>query len=161
MLDPKKSQAGKKTDVSRGVQKPIPRDWHEIAGFDPQTGKECPLYVDDRTIDIAGRKGMGASLELAELVPGTVQGKWLASAWRGVTDYDTEDGDETWTVYVSSPPYAYDHKRGIKVDPWEGEVFLVFADGDGLIRSYGWGKSSDDPKLPADYDQHRFGRQLL
>lgn len=163
VLDPKKSQAGKRSDGSRGVQKRIPRDWHEIQGLDPQTGsKNCPLYVDDRTMDLAARKGRGAALELAELVPNTVQGNWFASAWKGVTDYDTEEGDEAWTVYVSTPPYAYDHKRAIKVDPWEGEVFMVFADGDGLIRWYGWGKADpNNPKLPIDHDQHRFGRQLL
>jgi len=143
--------------------KRIPADWNPIDGIDPQTGGKCQLYVSTDTLKQIGKKRLqGLALEFAELVPYTVQARGLKNAWRGLTDWDGEDGDEDWIVYVSTPTYAYDHKRGVKVDPWKGEVFMVFVDEDKLIRRWGW-RSADpqNPKLPEGHDKRRFKERLI
>jgi hypothetical protein len=153
----------KEAESAGAKERLIPADWNPIEGIDPRTGKPCQLYVSTRTIKLIGQKRIeGLAKEFGELVPYTVQRRGLKSAFRGVTDRDSEQGEPDWTVYVSKPTYAYDHKRGIKVDPWKGEVFIVFVDGDGLIRWADWYEADPkNPYLPAGHDQGRFLERLI
>jgi hypothetical protein len=134
-----------------------------IQAVNPQTGvKDWTLYIRQRTLEIVGkRRQRGFALELGN----TVQQAVLAPTgiFRGVTDYDREDGEEDWLVYASRPPHAYEYKSGNQVAPWKGEeVFLVFFDGDRILQMP-WKWVSPDPKnsgLSIDFDR-RFKERLL
>jgi hypothetical protein len=149
---------------SAGAQeKPIPGDWNRINGIHPRTGKPCQYYIQTRTLSLVGKKrSKGAALELGELVPYTIQARGLKATWRGLTDWDGEEGDTDWYFIVSNPTYAYDHKSGLKCDPWKGQVFFVVTDGDLLIRWWGWCDADpDDPRLPEGHDQGRFLERIF
>jgi len=103
---------------------------------------------------------MGAASELAFTVPLALRNP--TAVFRGVTEQDGEDGDETWMIYVAVPPTAWDHRTHQERQAWKEEVFLVFVDDDGIIRRWRW-KPADakNPRLPADHDKGRFQERVL
>ncbi len=154
-------QASPRGEGHQQKQAIVPRDWSPIQGIDPITGSKCDLYVSARTVRNTADKKGGAPLELAQTVTYTIQHP--TAVFRGVTDWDTEDGDEDWLVYCAIPPFAFDLKTGRKLIPaWENEVFLVFVNGDFLIKWWMWEDADElEPRLPVGHDDNRFLEKLL
>lgn len=154
---------GRGDSGSRGKQQQVmPADCRPIEGaVDPATGKKSlTLYVRNSTIDITARKGMGHARQLAFTVVETVQNP--TGIYRGVTDDDFEEGDESWLIYGAVPPRAYDLKTGQAVSAWKGEVFLVFVDEDLVIRRWKWTNADpNNPRRPIDHNNGRFLETLI
>jgi hypothetical protein len=141
-------------------QQVVPRDSVAIDSVDPRTGKPWQLFIRMKTVEKTGKKEMrGLALELGRTVPEAVQ-KFTA-VFRGMTDYDGEDGDEDWLIYVAIPSTAYDYQTG-GTRRRKGEVFLVFVDDDREIRRWRWTDADpNDQRLPVDHDTGRFRERLL
>jgi hypothetical protein len=155
--DEKKQQLDK-GEAASPKRQPMPRDCNEVAAVNPWTGATFELYVRNGTVNKTARKGMGAAKELMYTVLHAIQKP--TAVYRGVTEFD--DGDEDWLIYVTVPPYAYDHKTGDTVRAWKGEVFLVFVDEDRVIRQWYWDDADPvNPRLPVNHDQGRFVEKLL
>jgi hypothetical protein len=139
----------------------MPRDCHAIDGIDPITRKTRHLYIRDRMIGNTGRKSKGHALELGRTVPHCLQHP--CAVFRGMTDWDGEDGDETWLIYACIPVCAYNYATGEAMPPWKDEIFLVFVDDDWIVRRYKWVKvdENDPKKLPDGHDSGRFHERLL
>jgi hypothetical protein len=136
----------------------MPRDCNAIKAVDPVTGKPGWVYVRNAKVKQTAAKGMGAAKELAYTVLDALQKP--KAVYRGVKECD--DGEEDWLCYVHVPAWAYDHKTGETRKAWKGEVFLVFVDGDLIVRRWGWDEADpNNPYLPIKHDQGRFEERLL
>ena len=132
-----------------------PADCVAIEGINPADGKQGEVFLRQAKITATAKRGMGAAKELAYLVPFTLQNP--TAIFRGVR----EEGEREWLCYCGQPPDAYNHKTGERVPPWLGQVFLVFADDDGIIYNWRWDKAdSENLRLPADHAR-RFEEQVL
>lgn len=155
---PDKEDHVEKSEDAKPVPKSMPRDCNKIDAINPFDGTTWQLFVRNRKVQETARKGMGAARELAFTVLEAVQHP--TAVYRGVTELD--DGEDDWLCYVSLPARAYDYKTANTVKAWEGEVFLVFVDGDLIVRRWSWSEAdSANPRLPINHDKGRFKEKLL
>src|SRR5262249_44641962 len=125
-----------------------------LPAYNPIDGQTCTVIVRQTTAEIIRRRGFGPAHELVEIVPPTLLRP--TAVFRGLRDRDAL----TWLCYVGLPTRAYDYTTGLRVPPWPGEVFLVFVNGERVVYTWGWEKSSpSNPHLPEDHEA-RFVEKL-
>jgi hypothetical protein len=126
----------------------------------PDDGTAIKVTLSHAKLMSVAKRGRGAVLEAAQLVPYTLQRP--EAIFRGLRqDTDEPRGSGTgWLCYCSKPVCAY-HRDGTKIAAYDNEVFLVFINADKVVYQWYWHPSDpDDPNLPADH-HNRFKERAL
>lgn len=131
------------------------RDCRPLDAIDYRTGKFRQLYVRVRKIEHTAKRGMGPARELADTV------KWAVLHPTAIFKGVREEGEKDWLCYASTPSHAYDYRTGDRVSGWKDEVFLVFANADGIIYNWRWEKADvNNPKIPEN-STSRFDEKVM
>lgn len=130
-------------------------DAYFLDAINPEKGQVFSLIVRYGKKEAVKRYGAGRTKELIEIV------SWLVlhptSIWQGLRDRNARD----WLCYVGSPNSAIDLPTGRRIPPWPGKVFLVFANAERVVYTWGWEPSDpESPQFPEGY-KTRFRRQVL
>jgi hypothetical protein len=118
-------------------------------------GSSWKVLLRNRKMDETAKRGMGAAKELGFTVT------WALMHPTAICRGIREEGESQWLCYVSRPSQAYDYRTGDCRRAWEGQVFLVFVDGDRIVYNWRWEKAAADaPELPEGYAA-RFEERVL
>jgi hypothetical protein len=121
----------------------MPSDCHPLEAINPHDGKKWKVYVRDKTMDDAVKRGPGVVRELGYTVLDAVLHP--AAIFRG----DRDEGEPDWLCYVGRPGKCYDYKTGDVRRPWPGKLFVVKFDEFRILQWFGWIRD-DNPEAHFD-----------
>ena len=123
----------------------------QIDAINPDTGRLMRVEVPKRVQDRMLHQGRGRVLEFVKVVVPSLLTP--AAVFRGIRDSDWGDGDDDGLCYSSRPTAAYDYRRGVEVNPWAGQLLLVFVNGDLQLYNWRWEfYDPDDETKPIDWE---------
>jgi hypothetical protein len=130
-------------------------DGWKLEAINPINGLLYNLAVPYGKKEAIKRHGVGRARELIEVVPGVV--RYPRAVFRGVRNRWQKQG----LCYVGLPDRAYDVNTGNRIPPWEGKVFLVFANQYLVVYTWRWEVADAAlSHLPEGY-KTRFSKKLL
>lgn len=130
------------------------RGYSSIPAVDPADESLWEVLVSHEKMDRIARRGIMHAKELAYSV------RDVLVAPRVIFQGVREEGEEDWLCYVGVPKHAFT-RTGDQILPYEGEVFLVFVNGDRVAYHWGWETSDGNaPGLPPDHE-NRFTKKVL
>jgi hypothetical protein len=124
-------------DIDPDLPATMPRDCRPFDAINPHDGKKWKVYIRDRAMDKAIKRGLGTVRELGYTVPDAVLHP--TAVFHG----DRDEGEPNWLCYVSRPENCYDYKTGDSRRAWLGEVFVVKFDEFRILQWFGWMKDEN------------------
>ena len=142
-----------------GKAQPTRRSQLAVKAVNPRDGSIWSVTISHARLQAAARRSSGQLKEAAYLVPMVLQSP--SAVFRGLLrEEDEPKAGEGWLCYCGVPQRAY-RQDGSVTDPWPGEVFLVFVNGDRIAYNWYWTRCSrEDASLPEE-DDTRFKERLL
>ena len=135
------------------------RQYITIAALDPETGKPCEVVISYDRMQAVARRSRGQAKECGFVVPMILQQP--SAVFQGLRrDEDEDRKGYGWRCYCGIPEHAY-LADGTPIRPYEGQVYLVFVNDEGVAYNWRWEQGDpENPSLPIDH-QTRFRERLL
>lgn len=134
-----------------------------LEAVNPDDGKLYTVKLNHRRMQQMTRRGIGAVLEMAHVVPEVLTNpKAIFEGLRRDEDekYDN-DYSIGWLCYVGIPSLAY-CSDGREVESWENEMFLVYINDEKVVYNWRWEKAVvDDIDVWSQGPQRRFEKRVL
>ncbi len=130
-----------------------------IEAVDPVHGKKCSVQISYSRLQTVARRSMSHAGDAAYNVPAVLQRP--RAVFEGLRSDEDEDARGAgWRCYCGIPTHSY-RADGREAPPFEGQVFLVFVNHEGVAYNWRWERSDPgDRSLPIDY-RDRFRKRLL
>ncbi len=124
-----------------------------IEALHPTQDCLCEYHVDNADRDVKN-KGVGRIRELYLVVPQVLLHP--TAVYRGLPSRGAD-----WLCYAGLPDRAFDYRTGLRIPPWQGEVFLVYINASLFVYNWRW-ETADliSAGLPAESDPTRYSTKV-
>ena len=136
------------------------REGISLKAIDPSDGKlRATVQISFDRMQAVGRRSLGHASECGYIVPMILEHP--AAIFEGLCREEDEDTrGYGWRCYCGVPDRSY-RSDGTAAPPYEGQVYLVFVNDQGIAYNWRWEKcDAGDPGLPRDHEL-RFRKRRL
>lgn len=124
------------------------RECTSIDAICPYCGRHWEVLVSAKLIEITGKKGRRAVLELTELVRSGLLN--IENLFRGIRDDAKSVDDDGWFCYTSKPEFSYNQTGG-RTPRRANQIFVVYVTDERLVYNWAWIKCELGTMLPVDH----------
>jgi hypothetical protein len=135
------------------------RKYLKLQAVEPRDRSWTEVLVSYDRMQVVARRSMAHAKECGLIVPMILQEP--TAVFEGLRQDEDEDRQGYgWRCYCGIPAQAY-HSDGTERPPYEGQVYLVFVNDEGVAYNWRWELADPvDPQLP-QHHASRFHTRLL
>jgi hypothetical protein len=138
---------------------PRSRHYECLDAVNPKDGSTFTVKISRERMQAVARRGKGHVFEMAYIMPKVLTGpKAIFEGLCRDEDEPKYDYSIGCLCYVGKPSIAF-RSNGQQVEPWQGQVYLVFVTNENVVYNWRWEKA-DGNDLPKDHDK-RFKKRAL
>lgn len=140
---------------------PVSQHYEYVDAVNPNDGSKFTVKISCERMQIVARRGKGHIYEMAYVLPEVlIKPKAIFAGLRRDEDEPKKSNSFGSLCYVGRPSVAY-RSNGQRVEPWPGQVYLVFVSDENVAYNWRWEKAdSKDLNMPKEFDK-RFKRRAL